>query len=150
MRSITPIRVLVVAHQTAAEAPLLAAVSRRANEGPCTFTLLVPRRARGLHRVVDPEDHGTDDARARITAAVPLLSAAAGDVVVPIIGDHDPLAAIEDALNLQGFDEIIISMLPARVSRWLRIDLPRKARALGLPVTEVIGSVQDLTDVPAA
>jgi hypothetical protein len=29
-------------------------------------------------------------------------------------------------------------MLPARISRWLHLDLPRKVRALGVPVTEVM------------
>jgi hypothetical protein len=54
-----------------------------------------------------------------------------------MIGDPEPLAAIQDAVNLHGFDEIIISTLPTRVSRWLRLDLPHKAAGLGLPVTTV-------------
>jgi len=29
-------------------------------------------------------------------------------------------------------------MLPVSDSRWFRLDLPRKVRALGVPVTEVI------------
>src|SRR3712207_8161407 len=39
----------------------------------------------------------------------------------------EPLAAIQDAVNLHGFDEIIISMLPRRLSRWLRLDLPHRS-----------------------
>ena len=45
--------------------------------------------------------------------------------------------AIQDAINLRGFDEIILSTLPARVSRWLKLDLPSKVSGLGLPVTHV-------------
>ena len=54
-----------------------------------------------------------------------------------IIGDPDPMAAVQDALNLRGFDEVIISTLSARISRWLRLDLPSKVAGLGLPVTTV-------------
>jgi hypothetical protein len=39
----------------------------------CDFTLLVPRPCHGLHRVVDPEDHGWLEAEAVIGLACPLL-----------------------------------------------------------------------------
>jgi hypothetical protein len=149
MRSPSPSSVLIVAHQTADSPQLVEAVAHRASRGPCTFTLLVPKRAHGLHRVVDPEAHGAAEAIARLEVAVPLLSDAAGQPIVGMIGSHEPLATIEDALNLLGFDEVIISMLPVRMSRWLQLDLPRKVRALGVPVTEVI-SADRVTDVPAA
>jgi hypothetical protein len=45
--------------------------------------------------------------------------------------------AIQDAVNLNSFDEIIISTLPLGISRWLKLDLISKARALGLPVTHI-------------
>jgi hypothetical protein len=54
-----------------------------------------------------------------------------------MVGDPEPLAAIQDAINIHGFDEIIISTLPSRVSRWLKLDLPHKVAGLGLPVTTV-------------
>jgi hypothetical protein len=57
--------------------------------------------------------------------------------VESLIGDAEPLAAIQDAVNLHGFDEIIISTLPSRVSKWLKLDLPSKLAGLGLPVTTV-------------
>ena len=47
-----PSRVLVVAHKTAATQPLLDAVRERAERGPASFTLLVPRTTPGLHKVV--------------------------------------------------------------------------------------------------
>jgi hypothetical protein len=129
--------VLVVANRTSASPTLLDAVSRRAAEGACTFTLLVPRSPHGLHRVVDPEDHGHVEAAAAIEHAQPLLMEAAGGPVVAIVGSHDPLAAVEDALNAGRYDEVIISTLPRRLSRWLHVDLVRKVAGLGVPVMHV-------------
>ncbi len=133
----TPTRVLVVAHKTAATQPLLDAVRARAARGPSSFTLLVPNAAHGLHRVVDAEDQGADEARSVIAQAVPLLSDAAGAPVEGIVGDPDPTAAVQDALNLRGFDEVIVSTLSPRLSRWLKLDLPSKVSGMGLPVTTV-------------
>jgi hypothetical protein len=137
MESSTPTRVLVVAHRTAATPALLDAVRERAARGPCAFTLLVPNQAHGLHRVVDAEDQASDEAQAVLELALPLLEDAAGGPVEGVIGDPEPLNAVQDAVNLRGFDEIIVSTLPARVSRWLKLDLPSKVSGLGLPVTTV-------------
>jgi hypothetical protein len=137
MESSTPVRVLVVANRTAATPALIDAVRERAARGPCTFTLLVPHTSSGLHRLVDPEDQGQTEAEQTLDLALPLLEEAAGGPVEGIVGDAEPLAAIQDAVNLRGFDEIILSTLPKRVSRWLRLDLPHKAAGLGLPVTTV-------------
>ncbi|HXC45606.1 MAG TPA: hypothetical protein VNU24_03305, partial [Solirubrobacteraceae bacterium] len=99
-------RVLVVEHKTSITQPLLDAVSERARRGACTFALLVPNTTHGLHKVVDPNDHGAGEARGMLDRALPALSAAAGVQVEGLIGDPDPVAAIEDALNLHGFEEI--------------------------------------------
>ncbi len=133
----SPVRVLVVAHKTAATQPLLDAVRERASRGPASFTLLVPNPAHGLHKAVDPEDVGAGEAQGVLDNALPKLSDAAGGPVEGIIGDADPSAAIQDAINLRGFDEVIISTLPSKVSRWLRLDLPSKVAGLGLPVSTV-------------
>lgn len=130
-------RVLVVAYKTAATQPLLEAVRERAERGKATFTLLVPNPAPGLHKVVDPEDQGGGEAQAVIEQAVPMLSEAAGAPVEGIVGSTDPIAAVEDALNLRGFDEVIVSTLPSKLSHWLRLDLPSKVTGMGLPVTTV-------------
>jgi hypothetical protein len=135
--STDPARVLVVAHRTAAAPPLLDAVRRRASQSPARFTLLVPKTVHGLARVLDPEDVSAEEAEAILDLALPLLEDAAGSEVGGMVGVADPVAAVEDALNLHGFDEVIISTLPTRVSRWLRIDLPHKIMGLGVPVTTV-------------
>jgi hypothetical protein len=130
-------RVLVVAHRTAATEPLLQALRERSRRGTCAFTLLVPNAAHGLHKVVDAEDQGPGEAQDVLREALPKLSAAAGSTVEGIVGDPDPMAAIQDAINLHGFDEIIVSTLPQRLSRWLKLDLPSKVSGMGLPVTTV-------------
>ena len=116
---------MVVAHRTAATPRLLAEVRARARRSPCSFTLLVPRP------YWDPD---TEQAADTLELAIPLLDEAAGGHVAGIVGDSDPFAAVEQALEAGGFDEIIISTLPARVSHWLRRDLPHRVEALGLPV----------------
>jgi hypothetical protein len=129
--------VLVVAHQTAATQGLLEAVRDRARSGPARFHLVVPRQAHGMHKVVDPQDSGEDEAGGVLAQALPMLSGAAGSEVTGSLGDAEPLMAIQDAINLGDYDEIIISTLPRKVSRWLKLDLVSKTRALGLPVTHV-------------
>jgi len=133
----TASRVLVVAHKTAATRPLLDAVRERAAQGPAKFTLLVPNASHGLHKVVDPEDQDASEAQNTIDDALPKLTAAAGSPVEGIVGAPDPAVAIQDAVNLRGFDEIMVSTLSPKVSRWLKLDLPSKVSNLGLPVRTV-------------
>lgn len=121
-------RVLVVAHRTAATPKLLERVRERAAEGPCAFTLVVPRP------YWDPD---TEEAAATLELAIPVLEDAAGGRVEGIVGDSDPFVAVREALEGGDFDEVIISTLPERVSHWLRRDLPQRVRRLGLPVTVV-------------
>ena len=133
-----PANVLVVAHQTAATEPLLDAVAERAAKSPARFHLVVPSRPHGLDKVMDPADHGWDEATRAMEDALPKLSAAARQQVTGEVGDAEPLMAIQDALTRGHYDEIIISTLPLGISRWLHLDLISKARALGPPVTHVL------------
>lgn len=134
----TPARVLVVEHKALATQPLIDAVRERARRGSCTFTLLVPNPAPGLHKVVDPEDQTASHARSVLDRTLPALSEAAGMPVEGIIGDADPIAAVEDAINLHGFDELIVSSSSPRLSRLLKLDLASKISGMGLPVTVVV------------
>jgi hypothetical protein len=57
------------------------------------------------------------------------------------VGDPDPLAALCDETHYNEYDELIVSTLPLKVSKWLHLDLPSKARdATGLPVHHVVAS----------
>lgn len=132
-----PTRVLLVSHRTAVDEPLVEAVRQRAGQGEVVFHLVVPAAPSGLHRVVDPEVAGRETASGLLARALPILAAAVGQEVTGHVGDANPLCAVQDALNLRGFDEIILSTHPWPVSRWLKVDLPRKVRALGVPVLDV-------------
>jgi hypothetical protein len=137
-----PAHVLVVAHQTAATSGLLDAVRERSRRSPATFHLVVPRQAHGIDRL-DPQDAGEDEAQQVVATALPKLSEAAGREVTGSLGDAEPLMAIQDAINLGQYDEIIISTLPLGISRWLKLDLVSKAKALGLPVTHVAATSKE-------
>jgi len=130
----TPARILVVAHRTAATPKLLEQVRARAQRGPCTFVLLVPRP------YWDPE---TEEAEKVIGLATPLLEEAAGGRVDAAVGDTDPFIAVRTALEQSSCDEVIISTLPRRVSHWLRLDLPARVERLGVPVTVVEAAQSD-------
>ena len=133
-------QVLVVANRTAESPELLTALQERAARGPCAFTLLVPQTPHGLAWAADP-DAGQDEAQEHRQAFIEELREEGIDLADAKVGDGDPLAAVQDECNFHDYDEVIVSTLPLKLSKWLRVDLPRKARAAtGLPVTHVIGS----------
>src|SRR5690348_1840348 len=107
-------RTLVVANRTAATADLLAEIERRAMAEPTTFTLLVPEVKRGADWTLEQ-------------ALTALRKAAAGTGRAAHVDGHatgvDPLTSIQAALAEAAYDEVLISTLPARRSRWLRGDL---------------------------
>jgi len=135
-----PARVLLVANRTAAAEGLSDAVRARARRGPAVFHLVVPASPHGLHKLVDPQDGDAGEADRSLAAALPLLSEAAGAPVTGHVGDAEPLMAIADAVNAASYDELVISTLPRRLSRWLHLDLVSKAHGFGLPVTHVEAS----------
>jgi hypothetical protein len=132
--------VLVVANRTAESPELLDALRARAGTGPCEFTLLVPSTPHGLAWAADMHAGG-GEAEEHRQAFIDRLRAEGLDMAGAKVGDPDPLAAVQDECNFAEYDEVIVSTLPLKISKWLRIDLPRKVKAAtGLPVTHVVGS----------
>ena len=116
--------ILVVANQTALSAGLSEALKARLDEGPATFTLVVP-----LGHVADPQEEA-ERLAARLRDE--------GLSVRGIAGDGDPLCAVVDVYTPAAYDEIIVSTLPAEHSRWMKAGLPQRiARQTGALVRHV-------------
>ena len=55
----------------------------------------------------------------------------------------DAFASVKAALDVGSYHDVIISTLPRRTSEWLRRDLPRQVRQLGIPVTVITPANDD-------
>jgi hypothetical protein len=125
-------RVLVLANRTADSLQLREALLERREQGPIAVTLLVP----AAWEAQDPHG-GMETGRRRVRAALDRLRDTGLDVQCRV-GDPDPVTALREAWDPERYDEVIVSTLPSRVSKWLQIDLPRRAgRITGVPVRHV-------------
>jgi hypothetical protein len=92
-----------------------------------------------IHANQPVEDLGRALARAHLREALERLRALGADAAGEV-GVADPLEAVAVVLRRHEFDEVILSTLPERRSRWLAMDLPsRIQRTHKLPVTQVTG-----------
>ena len=151
-------KVLIVANQTIGSAELTRAVKERAATG-AHFHLLVPvpptppsAISVGLAAV---ESAATafmvlPDLRAlaeeRLESGLEWLreleASATGEV-----GVIDTVAAVVAVVERDGIDEILVSTLPSRISKWLRQDLPHKIeKNVTVPVTVVTASTSAADD----
>jgi GABA permease len=91
----------------------------------------------GMPTIPAPPEEARRLAQTKLEAALKQLTSA-GAKAGGEVCDPDPLRAVEQAVKSREFDEIIVSTLPARLSRWLHQDLPaRLQRKFHLPVTHV-------------
>ena len=148
-------RYLVVANQTLGGEELWDAIRERMAGGDCHFHLLVPATPAGQLDPrfsaaedeldeADPRDLGEDLgrrlARERMRSQLDRMREL-GASVSGEIGVADPVDAVRVVLHRWEFDEVILSTLPGRRSRWLAADLPTKIRrGFKLQVTQVTGA----------
>jgi hypothetical protein len=149
-------RYLVEANQTLEGEELQAELRRRIDSGPSSFYVLVPNTSAAHYHVIpvagghvpmptmvtayrpESDAEATAEARQRLDELLSALTAM-GAEAEGHLGSAHPLKGIEEAFADREFDEVIVSILPRRVSRWLRADVPNQVeRRYGVPVTTII------------
>ena len=117
---------LVVANVTATSDELIATLKARA---PARFTLIIP---------ATPFGGGREAALVKLSEALEQLREA-GLEAEGSVGNADPILAVTDAWDPKRYDEIIVSTLPMRFSKWLHAGLPERIGKLtDAPVTHVV------------
>jgi nucleotide-binding universal stress UspA family protein len=117
---------LVVANVTATSDELIDALKDR---GPASFTFVVP---------ATPFGGGRAAAEEKLAEAIEQLRAA-GVEAEGSVGNADPILAVTDAWDPKKYDEIIVSTLPMRFSKWLHAGLPERIGKLtDAPVTHIV------------
>jgi hypothetical protein len=128
-------KLLVIANRTIDANAIRDAILSRAAAGPLQVTL------------VAPVSSGAGSMRARRTATAQRLDGAvkrlneAGVTVEAIVGDADPIVAVQDAWDPRRFDEVIVVTPPTGVPRWMPADLPHRVERLtAARVTHIVAT----------
>ena len=120
---------LVVANVTATSDQLIDELKSRAEKQPASFTLVIP---------ATPFGGGREAAMATLSDALEDLREA-GLEADGTVGNADPIQAVTDVWDPKKYDEIIVSTLPMRFSKWLHAGLPdRISKLTDAPVTHVV------------
>ncbi|HEV8565003.1 MAG TPA: hypothetical protein VGR41_08805 [Actinomycetota bacterium] len=137
-------RYLVVANQTLAGGHLLSKLRQLGARETCRFHVLVPATPPSDH--VWTEGEAIDVAQRRLDTALDRFRELDAEVDGEV-GDARPFQAIADVFQRgETFDGIVLSTLPPKLSRWLKLDLPHRVEStFGLPVIHVVGSQEDVS-----
>jgi hypothetical protein len=126
-------KLLVIANRTVDSDEIRDAIVNRAVAGPVEITLVAPASS------------GVGSMRERRAATEQRLDRAVQglrEVGVPVegvVGDPDPMLAVQDTWDPRRYDEVIVATLPTGVSRWMAADLPHRVeRFTGARVTHVV------------
>jgi hypothetical protein len=125
-------KLLVIANRTIDSDEIRDALVQRANAGPVQVTLVAPAS--------DSGDGGRAATQERLERALERLQEA-GVPADGVVGDSDPMAAVQDAWDPRLFDEVIVATLPSAASRWTAANLPRRVeRFTGARVTHIVAT----------
>lgn len=146
-------RYLVVANETLANDELKQWFAAKAAGHRAEFHIVVPQAAPSvLHAdpatgLIGPAAHTmvVESRRASLEEGERRLASfrtAIAGIPAPVTGEvvlSDPVTAARVVMGRSSFDEILVSALPAGISRWLKLDLPsRIERAFHLPVSTLV------------
>src|SRR5436190_6649629 len=128
---------LVVGNQTLAGPELSAAIAERiASAEPTQFHVVVPASPVQDGFTWD-EDKAYAAAHERLDAMLDHLRGLGVDASGEV-GHKDPVEAARDAMRGRQVDEVILSTLPAGLSRWLGQDAPTRLKAaVAVPVVVI-------------
>ncbi len=144
-------KVLIVGNRSLGGSELAELIATRVQASPCTAHLVVPvpspvasavavggtaaDMAPTLSRDID---HDRRVAQEQLEFGLDWLASLGASATGELSLDPDTPSAVARLVDTEAFDEVIVSTLPTKVSRWLRQDLPcRIGRRVHVPVTVV-------------
>ena len=131
-------RILVVANETVGGEMLRRMILSKAEGVDEQVLVVVPALNSPLRHWASDEDGARAAAADRLEQSLRRLREA-GVEASGVVGDGDPLQAMEDALRTFGPDEIVISTHPEGKSHWLERGVVEKARErFATPITHVV------------
>jgi hypothetical protein len=128
-------KLLVIANRTIDSDEIRDVIVGRAAAGPVQVTLVAPASsgAGSVHERRTATEQRLERALQRLSDA--------GVAAQGVVGDADPMVAVQEAWDPRRFDEVIVATLPTGASRWMAANLPRRVeRFTGARVTHVVAA----------